>query len=134
MMKRMMIQSALLVLVCAPAYAEWKQVETKNQLPGMRTMYIDPSTMKKEGSLVTVWELIDYNEMQGGRGPGSYSSKKIQVQFDCAKEQLRFLSTKDYEGSMGSGEAVGGGGAASDWEPVKPTSIHHSVWEVVCKK
>ena len=132
-MKRM-LQIVLLVLMCAPAYAEWKPVEAKNQLPGMRTMYIDPDTMQKEGNLVTVWELIDYNEMQGGRGPGGYSSKKIHVQFDCAKEQLRFLSIKDYSDNMGSGEPVGGGGSGGDWEAVKPTSIHHAVWEVVCKK
>ena len=132
-MKRM-IQIALIVLMCTPAYAEWKQVETKNQLPGMRTMYIDPDTMKKEGNLVTVWELIDYNGMQGGRGPGAYSSKKIHVQFDCAKEQLQFLSIKDYSDNMGAGEAVGGVKGGDDWEAVKSTSIHHAVWEVVCKK
>ena len=132
MMKRM-LPIAILVLVGTPAYAGWEQVETKNQLAGMRSMYIDPSTIQKEGNLVTVVELIDFKDMQGGTSPGRYSSQKIRVQFDCAKEQLRFLSITDYADNMGGGDKVGGA-SGGDWEPVKSTSIHRNVWEAVCKK
>ena len=82
---------ALLVLSSVPAYAEWVAVEKDYLLPGLQTVYVDPDTIRREGNLVTIWQLIDYKLMQGnagmgplGFGPHRFLSTKTHKQFDCA--------------------------------------------------
>ena len=47
----------LLFLNSVPAYAEWVAVE---ETPGLRTVYFDPDTIRREGNLVTLWLLMDF--------------------------------------------------------------------------
>ena len=56
----------LLFLGSVPAYAEWVAVE---ETPGLRTLYVDPDTIRREGNLVTLWLLMDFKWMQGNRSP-----------------------------------------------------------------
>lgn len=63
----------LLLLILAlgigeSAYAEWVAVEKDYLDPGLRTVYIDPDTIRREVTMVTVWQLTDYKMMQGGWG------------------------------------------------------------------
>ena len=58
----------LLVLSSVPAYAEWVAVEKNYLVPGLRTVYVDPDTIRREGNLVTMWQLIDFKWMQGNQG------------------------------------------------------------------
>lgn len=97
----------LLMLSSGPAYAGWIAVEKNNQLAGIMTVYVDPGTIHRKGNLVTMWQLIDFKIMQGGRSPSRFSSTKIHKQFDCAEERLRLLALTDFWGNMGTGEPVG---------------------------
>jgi hypothetical protein len=56
----------LLVLSSGPAYAEWVAVEKNYLLPGRQTVYVDPVTIRREGNLVTLWQLTDFKWMHGG--------------------------------------------------------------------
>ena len=47
----------LLVLSTVPAYVEWVAVEKDYLLPGLQTVYVDPDTIRREGNLVTMWQL-----------------------------------------------------------------------------
>jgi len=60
----------LLFLSSLPAYAEWVAVEKDYLAPGLQTVYVDPDTIRREGSLVTMWQLIDFKWMQGNAGMG----------------------------------------------------------------
>ena len=59
---------ALLVLSSVPVYAEWMAVEKDYLSPGLQTVYVDPDTLRRDGHLVTLWQLIDFKWMQGMRG------------------------------------------------------------------
>ena len=59
---------ALLVLSSVPVYAEWMAVEKDYLSPGLQTVYVDPDTIRRDGNLVTLWQLIDFQWMQGMRG------------------------------------------------------------------
>jgi hypothetical protein len=84
---------ALLFLSTVPAYAEWQAVEKDYLLPGLHTVYVDPDSIRREGSLVTIWQLIDFTWMQGNpRGPTRFLSTKTHKQFDCAEQRLRLLA------------------------------------------
>ncbi len=97
-MKRLLLIT-LLVLSRGPAYAEWMAVE-KTYLPsGKQTVCVDRDTIRREGNLVTLWQLIDFKWMQGnvgmgclGFGPHRFLSTKTHKQFDCAAKRLRLLA------------------------------------------
>jgi surface-adhesin protein E len=126
--------TTFLVLSSGPAYAEWIAVEKDNRLAGIMTVYFDPDTIHRKGNLVTMWQLIDFKTMQGGRSPSRFSSTKIQKQFDCAEERLRLLALTDFWGNMGTGEATGAYVEGGHWVPVEPDSIDQALWEVACNK
>lgn len=126
--------TTFLVLSSGPAYAEWIAVEIDNRLAGIMTVYFDPDTIQRNGNLVIMWQLIDFNTMQGGRSPSRFSSTKIQKQFDCTEQRLRLLALTDFWGNMGTGEPTGAYVDGGHWVPVEPASINQALWEVACNK
>ena len=109
----------LLALSSGPAYAEWIAVDENNQLAGIMTVYIDPDSIHRKGNLVTMWQLIDFKTMQGGRSPTRFSSTKIQKQFDCAEARTRLLRVTDFWGNMGTGEPAEAYVEKGNWIPVE---------------
>ena len=131
----------LLFLSSVPAYAEWVAVEKNYLVPGLRTVYIDPATIRREGNLVTLWQLIDFKWMQGnqgigrlGFGPHRFFSTKTHKQFDCAEKRLRLLAFTEFSRHMGTGIAANGYVDKDNWLPVEPESINQALWEVACGK
>jgi hypothetical protein len=124
----------LLVLSGGPASAEWIAVETNNQLAGVMTVYIDPETIHRKGNLVTMWQLIDFKTMQGGRSPTRFSSTKIHKQFDCLEHRLRLLALTDFWSNMGTGESADAYIDGSHWVSVEPGSIDQALLELACNK
>ena len=123
---------ALLVLSSGSAYGEWVAVEKDYLSPGLQTVYVDSDTIRKEGNLVTLWQLVDFKWMQGSaRGPARFMSTKTHKQFDCAGKRVRLLTFTEYSHSMGTGIPVNGH-IDSDWLPVEPDSMNQALWEVAC--
>ena len=124
----------LLVLSNEPAYAEWVAIENQYQSPGRQTVYVDPDTIRREGHLVTMWQLIDFKTMQGGRSPSRFSSTTVQKEFDCAEKRLRLLALTDFWGNMGTGEPTDGYVDERNWIPVAPDSMNQALWNFACRK
>jgi hypothetical protein len=131
----------LLVLSSVPAYAEWVVVEKDYLLPGLQTVYVDPDTIRREGNLVAMWQLIDFKSMQGnagmgpfGFGPHRFLSTKTHKQFDCAGKRLRLLAFTEFSRGMGTGIPANGYVDSSNWLPVEPESINQALWGVACGK
>ena len=130
-----------LVLSSVPAYAEWVAVEKNYLVPGLQTVYVDPDTIRREGDLVTMWQLIDFKWMQGnagvgrlGFGPHRFLSTKTHKQFDCAETRLRLLAFTEFSGRMGTGIPADGYVDKGNWITVEPDSINQALWEVACSK
>ena len=124
----------LLVLSGAPAYAEWVEVEQDYLSPGLGMIYVEPDSIQREGNLVTVWELIDFRTMQGGRSPTRFLSTKTQKQIDCAKKRFRLLAFTAFTDGMGTGIPDDGYVDKQVWLPVEAESSTQALWEVVCGK
>jgi len=124
----------LLVLSSAPAYAEWVKVDKDYFSPGLWTIYIDPDTIRREGNLVTVWQLVDFKAMQGGRSPTRFFSTKTHKQFDCAEKRFRLLAFTEFTDGMGTGEPTGGYVDKDTWLLVEPESVSQALWEMMCGK
>ena len=71
----------LLFLSTVPAYAEWVAVERDYFSPGLSTIYIDPDTIRREGNLVMVWQLVDFKTMQSRVIPHLYFAGEL-LDFD----------------------------------------------------
>lgn len=124
------------VLIGAPLHAEWVAIDRQYQSPGLQTIYVDPDNMRREGHLVTISALIDWNWMQGNRSPTRFYSTRVTKQFDCAERLVRTLAATDFYGHMGTGQAIGGGGHTSEghWVIIEPESLNHGLWEAACEK
>jgi len=125
----------LLFLSGAPAHAEWVAIEKDYLLPGFQTVYVDPETTRREGNLVTMWQLIDFKWMQGSaRGPARFLSTKTHKQLDCQRKLVRLLVYTEFSLQMGTGIRVDGYVDKDQWLPVEPESINYALWQLACGK
>ena len=131
----------LLFLSTVPAYAEWVAVEKDYLSPGRQTVYVEPDTIRREGNLVTLWQLIDFKWMQGnqgmgrlGFGPERFFSTKTHKQFDCEEKRLRLLAFTEFSQHMGTGISANGYVDKDHWLPVEPESINQALLEMACGK
>ena len=130
---------SFLLMSPVPASAEWVAVERDYLSPGRQTVYVDSDSIRREESLVTVWQLIDFKWMQGnqglppfGYGPHRYFSTKTHKQFDCATQRVRLLAFTEFSEHMGTGTPAHGYVDSDNWLSVEPESINHALSEVVC--
>jgi hypothetical protein len=131
----------LLLLSAGPVYAEWVALEKQYQSPGLQTVYFDPDTIRREGHLVTIWQLTDYTSAQGNVGlgrflldPSRFLSTKTHKQFDCVEKRLRLLVYMEFLSHMGTGRRNDGYVDKNNWLPVEPESINQALWRVACGK
>jgi hypothetical protein len=115
---RRMILVLLLTAFSSSAMAEW--VKVSNVDGGDITFYTDPSTIRKNGKLVKMWELQDYLTARTGE---NYLSVKIQNEYDCKNEKTRLLFLSTHSGHMGGGDLVEMNNNPGEWIPVPPASI-----------
>lgn len=125
----------LLLLSSAPAYAEWMKVSELKQEGS--TVYVDPSTVRRNGTLVKMWTLVDYKTMQNS-GDRSYLSQQAQSEYDCVDERVRMLAFGSYAGNMASGKQVSGtmfdSPETSKWVSVSPGGHARTLWALACMK
>lgn len=117
-----------------PSGETWVAVDSAYQSPTHQTVYYDPKTIRRDGDLVTVWQLTDYRWKQGGIVGRRFISAKTHKQFNCPAKHYRFLAYTDFSGHMGTGDARNGYVLVSTWFPVESDSLTHVLWEVVCSK
>lgn len=131
-MKRL-LPIILLVLSGGPAFAEWVALESQYQSLGLQTVYVDPATIRREGDLVTLWQLTDYTWKQGNIiGSRRFASTTTHKEFDCTGKRVRLLAFTDFLGHMGTGSAASGYVDQDTWLPVEPETLNHALWEVAC--
>jgi len=124
----------LLVLNSGFVNAEWVAIEKDYLSPGLQTVYIDPDSIRREGNLVTLWQLINFKWMQGSaRGPARFMSTKTYKQFDCGEKRVRLLAYTDFSHQMGTGIPTNGYVDSDIWIPVEPDSMNQALWEVACE-
>jgi len=121
----------LLVLSSGPVYAGWELTSGDDQT-GL-TVYVDPDTIRREGSLVKMWQLYDYKTVQTVAGDSLLSFKRYN-EYDCADERTRMLAYTWFSGNMGTGHVVYSTPDEQQWEPVVQGSINRALWRVACSK
>lgn len=120
----------LLVLSSGPVYAEWVNA-LKNQTDP--TLYVDSDTIRRDGTVVKWWELLDYKTVQTVAGI-SFLSMKVLREYDCAGEQIRVLAMADFSSNMATGTVVFSDFTQSNWVPVQPGGMGQALWKAACGK
>ena len=124
----------LLTLNPTTVFAEWVMIERDYFSPGLQTVYMDPGNLKREGNLVTIWQLIDYKWMQGNYvGTPRFLSTIAHKQFDCSARRVRLLSFTEYYGHMATGVAAMGYVSTDQWQTVEPRTLNQALWEIACE-
>lgn len=122
----------LVVLYGGSASADWVALEPRYQSAGLQTYYVDPTTIRRDGHFVTLWQLTDFRWKQGGKVGHRFLSAKTQKQFDCQARRVRLLAFTDFSDHMGNGTPMDGLVDPVTWLPVDPEGINHALWELAC--
>jgi hypothetical protein len=99
-MKRLLFIT-LLSLTGFSAKAEWVLANVSNA----GNAYVDPTSIKRTGNIVRVWELVDYAKPQVVAGM-AYQSDRVLRQYDCVEKTSQLLQIATFSGKMLAGEVV----------------------------
>lgn len=118
-------------LTCNSAMAEWTLVGDNS----INRVYIDYSTLKKEGNKVNVWTMNDYKNIQTPKDEKPFISEVAKNEFDCKDETYRLVSLTSYNKNMGQGEVVyNNGNINGAATTLPPNSLGKIIWEKACGK
>lgn len=115
-----------LLLLCfsVTVRAEWTFV---NNVDG-DLIYIDTSSIEKNGNLVRIWEKIEFAKNPSGLGSG-----RQHVEYDCKNQKLRTLSFQTFSGNNLSGNVRHSENKYSDWRFVPPQTTNFAKLQFLCK-
>ena len=121
---------AILVVVlagaAATAQAGWVPVDATETSYD----YLDPGSIRVEGSLRRVWTLHDLAQADAD-GDRSYRSL---LEFHCPESRYRNLQTLFHAGSMGTGRMTGRTPQPGAWRRVQADSVAATVMRRVCAR
>lgn len=123
----------LLVVASSSAAAEWVRIDES----AVSTYYADPSTIRKNGNTVKMWDLTDLKiaeKLPGIPGDKATASYKQQVEYDCKQNLTRNLAGSAYSEKMTRGESLFAYDKPQEWEPVETGTIKHKFLDLACRK
>ena len=126
---RKIIVMLLLAVASSNAAAEWVEVDSDP----ITTYYIDPTTIRRDGDLARMRELLDHNAARV-RDKVSYLSSRMQSEYDCKQEKLRTLSLSLHSGNMAAGKTLHRTNHPDKWRPVPPGGALEVLWKIACGK
>ena len=88
--------------------------------------YIDRDSIKKEGSLIRVWELQDLKS----KGPLEEKSRRVLVEYDSKNDRRRVLSFSFHGEQMGAGITLKADQTPGKWTMVAPNTTAAVVFQV----
>ena len=114
------------LLISAPAMAEWvKYWEGDNG----DSYYYDPSTIKRNGNLVRVWEISDLKE----RSKSGVLSARMLPEHDCKEDRRRQLYFSTHSGPMSQGETLYSDTTTGPWRYIPPDTVAEDLLKILCK-
>lgn len=93
-------------------------------------LYIDLSTIRKDGNLRKVWVLQDLKQRQ----KEGALSLRARVEYDCREERYRYLSATSHSSQMAQGNLIKSQTGMSDWIDVAPGTATEDSFKKVCPK
>lgn len=117
---------ACLIMLAGSAWAEWVVYGKDNEATG----YFDPSTIRKDGNLRRVWELMDLSR----RDENGEMSIRTRLEYDCMQERYRFLAGSTHSEPMAGGKTLRTQSENNVWEAIAPRTNAEKMLKIVCSK
>jgi len=121
----------MLVFISTSVMAEWTAVKWNHEDGGL-TLYVDYTTIRKEGDRVKMLSLADFEVVE--KNEVDLFSSRAQNEYDCKEKKIRQLFYSLYSGSMGKGKMEHSNSEHLKWMPVQPGSMEDAMWRVACGK
>lgn len=94
----------------------------------------DPTTVKREGDIVTYWELSDYSKPLKS-GYSMVTSSKSKIIQDCKNNRYKVGDLIDYDGHKGTGNIVNVAMVTeTNWYKGGEGSVNEVMKNLVCKQ
>ena len=124
----------VLALMCLTtnAWSAWTFVTDTGTENRDFSVYVDLTTIKRNGDTVKIWYLHDFKNPRALRTGKSYRSSVLQEEYDCKTERLRTTASTDYSDDMGLGIAVLSDDDTGAWSVVRPRTIGHTKLKLAC--
>ena len=118
---------ALVLLAVAPVWAAWEEIARRDG----ETLFIEPDTIRKDGSLRRIWTMCSYAIPNA---EGALSTKSL-MEYDCTNGRYRILTISSHAECMGEGVTLHAE-AASDpwWRESPPGTVAARILRQVCDK
>lgn len=157
-MRKLLVGLAL-SLVATAASAEWAFVQTTIGI----MFYADPTTKNRTRNVVRMWDLKEYGKpqvqdvqpyssvrsyQQAGHAipqrdlnfvkpqvqdKNTYYSVRSYQQYDCVERTMQSLQMTAFEGSMGTGEALGSDNKLGDKQFIASGTVGEALLNYACK-
>ena len=113
-----------LILAAAPLRAEWVKVGRTDAA----VHYVDPASLRRDGSLRRVWAMQDMLEAS----PAGARSIRALQEYDCADGRSRYLSVAAHAEPMARGEVLAEHELRDRWTPQPRGAKASAIGKIVC--
>ena len=115
------------------ANAEWSKVSNSGAGGDDFTGYVDASTIERSGDTAKMADLRDYRQAQTAKANGMpYLSKRVNAEYHCKEEKMRWLELVYYAAAMGKGEVVLREDKPRPWISVNGGTVAETRWKIAC--
>jgi len=124
-----LLAACVLALGSGGALADWTAVGQANEI---YAAYADTQSIRASGSHVTMHGLYDFRRQDFTPEGKALFSTVVLREYDCEGRRVRLLSSVDFAGHLGQGEAVMTSHRAGRWEAVHDEGIDNAYLRVAC--
>jgi tetratricopeptide (TPR) repeat protein len=97
------------------------------------TSYANPSTIRKNVSMVTMWSMLDFKKAKVLMSSTKhYKSVMEQDEYNCDEERSRNIALSWHSENMGKGQVVLTNSDIGEWIALPPDSRGKRLWVVAC--
>ena len=129
-MKKLMF-GMMFLLASASVGAEWVQIDSSSD--GEYALFVGKATIKRNGDLVKMWDLMNFRNEKKIAGVAAMSSKRLS-EYDCKKSKMKVLGFSMYSNKMASGRVVFSNYDVEQWDQIVPGAIGDFTWKEACRK
>lgn len=129
-MKRLLAVS--MILMAFSTKAEWAYITEVTSKNLKSSLYVDAKTAKRNGVLVRMWTMMDYEKIKIS-GNYKYKSEKRLQEYDCKEDLSRSKSIHFYKDNMGGGGMIFSYTEPTEWKPIIPDTPDYMMATALCK-
>jgi len=120
----------MLSIVSSSVTAEWIAVDKNATL----TIYANPATIFKNGNIVRMWGVRDFNIAQADVEGDLYASIMIQKNFDCNEARYQISSYSYHAENMGQGAVIYNSLTPGGWRKIVSNGVVDAQRKIACGK